>query len=123
MSPLLPTATTGSASPVAGSIASSTASAQGPRSAAPTQIAEPVEPIGSSRATDALDQRLRRAATALYGDREVQVETVHDDSTGRTVVRVRDRVSGEVVAQTPPEELLRFWATARQEPPLVDIRT
>lgn len=123
MSPLLPTATTGSASPVAGSIATSTASAQGPRSAAPTQIAKPVEPIGSARATDALDERVRRAATALYGDRDVRIETVHDEATGRTVVRVRDRVSGDLVVQTPPEELLRFWAAAREDRPLVDIRT
>ncbi len=57
---------------------------------------------------------------ALLTDPSMQVSTLHDEATGRTVLRVKSRTTGEVVDQIPSEELLRFYATMREL--LVDER-
>ena len=94
-----------------------------PRPAAPTAIARPVRPLAEPQPVGQLDEQLVRAAHALFGDRQVAVETLRDEATGRFVVRVEDRLSGEVVAQMPPEDLLRFWAAMREGLRLVDRST
>ena len=56
-----------------------------------------------------------QAARRLYADREVKVSNFYDEATGRQVYRVADKLSGEVISQTPPEELLRLYAEMREE--------
>ena len=55
-----------------------------------------------------------RVAPDLYPRHETEVTTRVDEPTGRTVVRIADRASGQVLTQTPPEDLLRFYAAARE---------
>lgn len=57
-----------------------------------------------------------RAARELFAGREVDVQSFRDEATGRMVYRVTDRRSGEVLTQTPPDELLRLYAALRQPP-------
>jgi hypothetical protein len=94
-----------------------------PRPAAPVATARAIDPPAPTQTVARLDEQITRAAGALFAGREVAVETRHDEATGRVVVRIRDRASGEVMAQMPPEELLRFWAAVRGETRLVDTRT
>lgn len=101
----------------------STAALAAPRPAAPTLTARAVEPVGPSERTGRIDPRLERAAALVHPDRPLTVETRHDEASGRFVVVVRARETREVVGQYPPEQLLRFWAAARGEDRLVDIRT
>jgi uncharacterized FlaG/YvyC family protein len=82
-----------------------------------------VRPLAEPQTAAQLDEQLARAARALFPDRDVAVETLRDEPTGRIVVRVEDRLSGEVVAQIPPEDLLRFWAAMREGLRLVDRLT
>jgi uncharacterized FlaG/YvyC family protein len=46
-----------------------------------------------------------------------------DTESGRSVYRVADRTTGEVLMQSPAEELLRFYASSRValERPLLAI--
>lgn len=106
--------------PPAAGLGSAPPPAAQPRPAAPTATARPVPPVGAAERTGRLDEQVAAAAAAAFRGRELAVETRHDEATGRFVVRVRDRVSGEVVAQLPPEDLLRFWAASRGEASLVD---
>ncbi len=94
-----------------------------PRPAAPNTTARPVRPLAEPQSVGPLKEQLARAAGALFRDRQVAVETLHDEASGRFVVRVEDRFSGEVVAQMPPEDLLRFWAAVREGLRLVDRST
>ena len=57
---------------------------------------------------------------SLLTDPGVHVNMVHDKASGRTVLRVKDATTGEVVDQIPSEELLRLYATMRES--LVDER-
>ncbi len=100
-----------------------TAALAAPRPAAPVLTAGAVEPIGPSERASRVDPRIERAAALVHPDRPVTVETRHDEASGRFVVVVRERGTQEVVGQYPPEQLLRFWAAARGEHRLVDIRT
>lgn len=61
---------------------------------------------------EALHAAATRAASALYGDREVEVSSFHDERTGRMVHRIADSNSGRVLMQTPSDELLRFYASS-----------
>ena len=67
--------------------------------------------------------RLHRAlARTLPGGHELEVTSFHDPGAGRLVVRIADRRSGEVLIQSPPDALLRFFAAARaalEEPRVV----
>jgi flagellar protein FlaG len=94
-----------------------------PRPAAPTATARPVRPLAEPQSVGSLEEQLARASSALFRDRDVAVETLRDEPTGKVVVRVKDRSSGEVVAQMPPEDLLRFWAAMREGLRLVDRST
>ena len=49
----------------------------------------------------------------MFAEREVEVTSFHDRASGRIVCTVADRRSGEVLMQTPPEALLRFFASTR----------
>ncbi|MEO1090537.1 MAG: hypothetical protein AAFX81_07890 [Pseudomonadota bacterium] len=51
-------------------------------------------------------------AKALSSSKNLEVTSFHDEATGRFVTRVADRWSGRVLVQTPPNDLLRFLATA-----------
>ncbi len=51
---------------------------------------------------------------ALLADPSVQVLAHRDDASARLVLQVRDRATGEVIEQYPPEQLLRFYAALRE---------
>jgi hypothetical protein len=51
---------------------------------------------------------------ALLADPSVQVMAHRDDASARLVLQVRDRATGEVIEQYPPEQLLRFYAALRE---------
>ncbi len=94
------------------------ATLRGPAQAAASS-APRLAPGTTARATDAAsgDDALHaaavRAAGALYGDREVEVSSFHDERTGRMVHRIADPYSGQVLMQSPSDELLRFYASSR----------
>jgi uncharacterized FlaG/YvyC family protein len=50
---------------------------------------------------------------ALLADPTVQVMAHRDAASARLVLEVRDRVTGEVIEQYPPDQLLRFYAALR----------
>jgi len=92
---------------------------------APAASVEPVRkalPVGAHRDRADLEGALRDAARRRHGDRDVAITLGHDEASGHVVVRVRDRATGEVVGQYPPEELLRFYAMSREQlGPIVDV--
>ena len=96
--------------PLSGSVA-------GPRVAADPLTRQSVEPAQT------LDRASRAAARAIFKDRDVEITSFQDKDTGRTVYRVADRSSGEVLHQSPPDALLRFFASARAalDEPLVAV--
>ncbi|MEZ5823443.1 MAG: flagellar protein FlaG [Geminicoccaceae bacterium] len=61
-----------------------------------------------------LDQAAEKAARKMFPGREIQVESYRDEQSGRFVYRVADKQSGRVIHQSPPDELLRFFASARE---------
>ncbi|MFO1069667.1 MAG: hypothetical protein U1E14_14200 [Geminicoccaceae bacterium] len=93
----------------------------GSRPAVPARQA--LEAATSLAAGSGLDAAVGRAASGLYPDRSVQVSSFVDGASGRSVYRVADRVTGEVLMQSPAEELLRFYASSRAalERPLLAI--
>jgi uncharacterized FlaG/YvyC family protein len=72
-------------------------------------IAPGAEPTGAAGAEEPGAARLR----ALLADPTVQVMAHRDDASARLVLQVRDRVTGEVIEQYPPDQLLRFYAALR----------
>jgi uncharacterized FlaG/YvyC family protein len=50
----------------------------------------------------------------MFQDRDVEVTSFHDELAGRVVYQVADRASGEVLMQSPPDALLRFFASTRE---------
>ncbi|MDW8341532.1 MAG: flagellar protein FlaG [Geminicoccaceae bacterium] len=114
--PVLPASSGAAASPPP-------AAPHAPRPAAPNITQQALPPLAGTEAARGLDRQLERAAALAHRGREVAVETRRDEATGRIVVTVRDRLTGEIVGQHPPEELLRFWAAARGEERLLDLRT
>ena len=65
---------------------------------------------------DAAAERLR----ALLTDPAMRVRTHHDERSGRTVMQIEDRTTGEMVEQIPSDDLLRLYAALRE--PLIDRR-
>ena len=51
---------------------------------------------------------------ALLADPAVQVLAHRDDASARLVLQVRDRTTGEIIEQYPPEQLRRFYAALRE---------
>ena len=76
------------------------------------------EPAGSK-----LEQIVEQAARDLFPGREVAVQSFFDKDSGRYVHRIADNASGELLLQTPPDELLRFFASGREPfgAPLLEI--
>ena len=80
-------------------------------------------PVAGTESPDAVQQAVARVVEAYAPDRDVSVDNRYDQATGRAVVRVADRRTGEVLFESPPEELLRFFASTREPPgaPLVTL--
>ncbi len=76
------------------------------------------EPLGRR-----LEQIVDQAARDLFPGREVAVQSFYDKDSGRYVHRIADSQSGELLLQTPPDELLRFFASGREPygAPLLEI--
>ena len=51
---------------------------------------------------------------ALLADPTVQVSAHQDEPSARLVLQVRDRATGEIIEQYPPDQLLRFYAAMRE---------
>jgi hypothetical protein len=92
-----------------------------PASSASPQGGPAAAPVAGTQTPDAIRQAVARVVEAHARDRDVSVDNRYDQATGRAVVRVADRRTGEVLFESPPEELLRFFASARERPgaPLV----
>ena len=61
-----------------------------------------------------LERIVEQAARDLFPGREVAVQSFYDKDSGRYVHRIADSESGELLLQTPPDELLRFFASGRE---------
>lgn len=59
------------------------------------------------------DQQEGARLKALITDPNHRLSTQPDEVTGRVVLRVEDRATGELVEQYPAEELLRLYAAMR----------
>jgi hypothetical protein len=91
---------------------------QAPRGGWPPPQAAPVGP-GAERS---LQLAAEAAAQALHAEKAVKVSSFYDEATGRQIYRVADPVSGQVLSQSPPEELLRLYAAIREDGrPLVEV--
>jgi uncharacterized FlaG/YvyC family protein len=77
----------------------------------------------SERVGGKLEQIVEQAARDLFPGREVAVQSFFDEDSGRYVHRIADNDSGELLLQTPPDELLRFFASGREPygAPLLEI--
>ncbi len=64
------------------------------------------------------DRQKAEQLKAFIGDNSVRLSTYHDEASGRSILEVRDQITGDVVSQYPSEELVRLYAALRQ--PLVD---
>ena len=88
------------------------------------QAVQPVvgNPAGE-RVGGKLEQIVEQAARELFPGREVAVQSFYDKDSGRFVHRIADGDSGELLLQTPPDELLRFFASGREPygQPLLEI--
>jgi hypothetical protein len=86
------------------------------------QDAVPTKPAGETAGTK-LERLVEQAARELFPGREVAVQSFFDKESGRFVHRIADGESGELLMQTPPDELLRFFASGREPygQPLLDI--
>ena len=61
----------------------------------------------------ALDRASRAAARAMFPDHDVEVTSFRDEGSNRLVYRIADRETGRVLVQSPPDALLRFYASSR----------
>ena len=59
------------------------------------------------------DQQAGARLKALITDPNLRVSTQPDAVTGRVVLRIEDRATGEMVEQYPAEALLRLYAAMR----------
>jgi len=62
-------------------------------------------PPGAGKATIRQEEIVEPVVNGL----QVGLEFIQDKTTGRSVIRVYDRESGELIRQIPPEEILAFW--------------
>jgi len=82
--------------------------------AVPTQPGSNASPVDSTRVLQtqqANQQELRQAVDELQKKVQLSVSNLHfsiDNETGRTVVRVTDGATKEVIRQIPPEEILKL---------------
>ena len=69
-----------------------------------------------------LEEAVKPLVAAAYPGREVEVRGFEDEASGRYVVKVSDGRTGETLMQSPPDALLRFFASGRDAlNPLVRI--
>ena len=86
------------------------------------QIEQPVEPQGrqarpgggQGNPADSADLRKAEQLKAFIGDSNMRLSTYHDEASGRSILEVRDQVTGNVVSQYPSEELVRLYSALRQ---------
>ena len=97
--------------------------------ATPAPVVRPRAPEGGVGIPAALQQRAAAAAgpqaeaahlRTLLTDPAMRVSTHEHEASGRTVLEVRSRATGEVIERIPSEALLRLYAAMRA--PLVDER-
>ncbi len=96
-----------------GAVAAARASGSAAAARQPSASTLAARPAGDADAGSTLHAAAKLAASALYADRDVEVSSFHDEATGRMVHRIADQRSGQVLMQTPSEELLRFYASSR----------
>lgn len=72
--------------------------------------ASPASPAEAGSASAALEQSLRQVNHYLQAENR-GLEFSVDKSTGRTVIKVVDRSSGEVLRQIPPEYVIKLAQT------------
>lgn len=64
----------------------------------------------------------QKAADIMFKGQDVEVHGFLDDNSGRFVYTISDKNSGQVLAQTPPDALLRFFASYQgASSPLVSV--
>ena len=66
-----------------------------------------------SRANSA-DRQKADQLKAFVDNANVRLNTYHDEASGRSILEVRDQITGDVVSQYPSEELIRLFASLRQ---------
>ena len=95
----------------------------GAASGAPERPSAVPGPVPDEPVAARLQQVVAQAARELFPGREVAVESFYDEESGRYVHRIADGASGELLLQTPPDELLRFFASGRElfDQPLVRV--
>jgi FlaG protein len=95
----------------------------------PAPLARPSPPDGAVSTPAALRQDAAADASqqvevahlrTLLTDPAMRVSTHHDEVSGRTVLEVQSRATGEVLEQIPSEALLQLYAAMRAS--LVDER-
>jgi uncharacterized FlaG/YvyC family protein len=89
-----------------------------PRSEARPQVARDAA-VDAPHPTD-LDRLEAGRLKALITDPGLRVSIRQDEASGRVVMQVVSRATGEVVDQIPAEELLRLYSALRE--PLLDER-
>jgi flagellar protein FlaG len=99
------------ATPQATTAASTARATNGAKVAQESQVAEAVEKLAQTPATQDANSAVRAAAQQIDTylksiGREVEFRV--DDETGTTVVTVRETATGDVIRQIPNEEVLQL---------------
>jgi flagellar protein FlaG len=79
-------------------------------------------PAAQSRGSGEASSSQSRISEALLQQMEEAIEKVHqvgltfsvDEATGRTVIRVSDRDTGELIREIPPKEILDLQASMEE---------
>ncbi len=87
--------------------------------ARPASLPQPDRAPAVHRSTDA-DRLQADRLRALVTDPGLRVSMHPDETSGRVVLQMVSRATGEVVDQIPAEELLRLYSALRE--PLLDER-
>lgn len=88
---------------------------------APLALPAPAKPAEAQAPERLLERAIDQAARAMFPDRAVEVSTFYDEGSGHYVHRVADSQSGQVLVQSPSEELLRFYQGVREGRPLMAL--
>ncbi len=81
----------------------------------PRSLPQPAQETAQITANRPMDTAVQRAVQQLFEGRNVDVRSFHDEKANRVVYRVVDAESGEVILQSPPDELLHLYASFRQQ--------
>lgn len=74
-----------------------------------TQPVQPANPAGRPSETRAAAEQPRDTSRPISQSTTPALSTYQDQSSGRLVVKVFDRTSGQVLAEFPPEKSLQFY--------------